>query len=200
MAANKATGANVSDDTLASFVVGRTATIRNNVINIHTGDSDTSGSAKIVLPAGIEIIGEPEVVINRSRESTLEVTKTLNPGYIGMSSESTADVKAIMHEISEKTEDEDSARKLRLLSASIVIANVLDASTHASIDYKYHIEGHKYGRDGFLDADLVYKVRRAPVANDFASIMLELAKLPVAPKAEDVAGIVDKLSAILSGD
>lgn len=159
MAKNKGTGANVADDTLASFVVGRTATVRNNVINIHTGDSDTSGTSKIVLPAGIELIGQPEVVINRSRESTLEVIKTLNPGYIGMSSQSTADVKAIMEEISEKTDDESSSRKLRLLSASITIANVLDASTHASIEYKYHIEGHRYGRDGYLDADLIYKVR-----------------------------------------
>ena len=130
----------------------------------------------ISTPTGFEIVGQPHPEIHRARESKIWVEKIVQPGYVGVFSSSAIDIKAQLDYIIDGTADQKKRSALSAITLAISNARMVDVSSNAAIHYGYHIEGHKYGKDGYLSATLHNKLLRVPQPRDYSSVFAQVAQ------------------------
>ena len=184
---------------LAQMGVGAvvTLTIHAADVNHHHDEDITVDDAGVVIPNGFQLLTY-NVRRVHSNEASFDVYRTTQPGYISFTSEMKSALNAAFENAMSRTTDEEAKSQLNILKVAASTSRVLDASTHASLQWRYHVEGHKYAGDGSLNVYVDYTLMRVPTEQDFAGIMLKLAALPENAKAADIAPILQALTSLLN--
>lgn len=181
---------------VAGLKVGETTVIQVRAVDVKADDSDWHGTGKIVVPSGFVVLSAEPVIISHD-EGQFSIYEITQPGYIDVSQSTTAEIKSAIREFSDNSDNKNIKNKLNLLSATFSLSKVLDATTHSEIKWKAHAEGHKYGSDGHIRADIRYTLLRAPTSKDYQKILLELARLSLDSNPDQINSIIDVFSQMI---